>query len=187
MTDHDFFASGDVGGYTGKRDGQFVEVDLFLIADAQIVEKVDQCGVVDISARQIVCKAFGFVFALAQVLDDPRQAEGDIHEHGAVALPHFGCHGRAIDGVAYVFRPIHVSYKLGEFVGRIAQGIEASDDGSHAGASHVVYWDPDFLNIFQYADMGGAFGAATTEHHAHLGAWCVNGNVFLVLCFCRDE
>ena len=59
MPDDDFLARPDVGGYTGKGDGQVVEIHFFLIAYTQVVEQVDQSGVVDIRTGD---EADGFVF-----------------------------------------------------------------------------------------------------------------------------
>ena len=46
-TQHDGITRDDVGGDTGKGDGQLVEVDGILVADAKAVEKVEQVGASD--------------------------------------------------------------------------------------------------------------------------------------------
>ena len=185
VTDVDFLAGGDVSGHAGERDGQFVEVDFLLITDAKVVEEVDQGGVVDVGAGKVVGEAVALAFV--GVVDDSRQAEGDVHEHGAVALAHLGRHGGTFDGVADVFGPIHVGDELGEFVRGVAHGIKAANDGAHAGAGYVINGDAHFFDVFQYPDVGGAFGAATAQHHAHFGAWCVDGDFFLFLSFRRNH
>ena len=40
-TQHDLFASNQVGGYTGERDRQVIEIHLLLITYTQVIEQVD--------------------------------------------------------------------------------------------------------------------------------------------------
>jgi len=179
MTDVDFIARADVGGYASERDGQVVEIHLLLVSNAEVVEQVDERCVVDIGAGH---EAHQIVVLLAQ---QTFEAERDVDQEGAVALPDLFRHGTAVEAVAHILPPIHVGDELGQLVGRVSHGIEAADDGSHAGACHVVDGDAYFFQILQNTNVGGAFGTATTKHHADFGPWCLDvDGLLVVLCLC---
>ena len=42
-------------------------------------------------------------------------------------------------------------------------------------AHDVIHGQPDLFDVFQRTDMGGAFGAASTQHDTHLGPWSLDG------------
>ena len=97
VADDDFFTCPHVGGHAGEWDGQIIEIHVFLIANTEVVEQVDQSRVVDIGAGHEAYRGAAFILEQKAV-----QTEGDVGHHGAVTLTAFFRHGGAVHAVTYI-------------------------------------------------------------------------------------
>ena len=177
-TQHGGLAGGEVGGDAGEGDGQLVEVDGVLVADAQAVEEVEQVGTGDERAGQRADEGAGggglavervAEPSVLELVEELAGVERDGEQVGAAPVFVGRRDVAAVDVVAHVLGPVHFGDERLQLVGGVAQGIEAADDGAHAGAHDVIDGEADLLDVFQHADMGGAFGAAAAEDQAYLG------------------
>lgn len=195
LTDHHGIARGDVGGHAGEGDGQLVEVDGVLIADAKAVEEVQQVVAGDERTRQRADERAGlgtcygrnglgsgdpvsfvlFDTLALDLVDELAGVEGDGDQIGAAPVLVGRRDVAPVHVVAHVFRPVHPGDELLQLLGRIAQGIQPPDDGTHAGAYDVIDGQADLLDVFQHPYVGGAFGAATAQHDADLRPWRPDG------------
>ena len=157
--DYDGVAGDDVGGHTGVGYGQAVEVGGVGIAYAEAAKKVLYVAAVDDGRRHGVDDVLAGIPHVAQC---KRYAE----EFAVGIVTALGGEEVALDAVRHEARPVDAGDYVGELVGFIAEGIEAADDGAHAGAGHETHGDAHLFEVFEHADMGGTLGAAATKHHA---------------------
>ena len=150
-----------------------------MIANTQVIKKIDKRTVVDIRTRQLAHQC-----RIGILVEQAFVTERHMEHHGAVTLPHLFRHHGAVNFVADIRRPVHAADEFGEFVGRVTHGIKTTDNGTHAGTCYIVDGDVHLLKIFQHADMGSTLGSSTAQNHAYLftrSANVVHGFGF-VLC-----
>ena len=157
MTQNDFLPGDEVGGHTSERNRHVVEVHLFLVAHAKVVEQVDQRAVVDVGTRQLAEQVAFFGLLAKRAV-----AKRDVEHVGASPFAHVLGEVGAVDFVADHFVPLDVRNESRHLVGFVAHGVEAADDGAHAGARHIIDGDAHVLDVFQDPDVGSALGTATT-------------------------
>lgn len=150
-----------------------------MVADAEAVEEVEQVVAGDERAGQRgnerVGRGAGLFRRLVgeglrlELVEELAGVEGDGEQVSAAPVLVGRGDVAPVDVVAHVLGPVELGDEGLQLVGRIAQGVEAADDGAHAGAHDIVDGEADLLDVFQDADVGGAFGAATAEDQAYLG------------------
>ena len=147
-----FFSLGDVLRHTSEGDRQLVEVQGVVIAQGEFAEEVGNVLSLDESARHVL---YG---GLAE-----RHGDDELLVH----LTLHQVHVLARDLVAQQIAPILMAHHAVHLLGSVADGIEASDDGAHAGAHHIVDGDARLFDDLDGTDVCHTLGTSTAQHEAH--------------------
>ena len=151
---------GDIGGHTGKGNGQSIEVERVVKGRRNPVEE----------RRDVPAPDEATTAALRPVPAEVNRLAEDI---GIVLLAHL----QVLVAVALLVRkqhgPVLRPHDGVEHGCRMSAGIGTTDDASHTGAGDEVDGHSGTFQHLQHADMRHALGSAATKHQSHLGALVV--------------